>query len=67
MSNPTHTPVPWKPSDSGTGIWSAGEPTDKQDGRKGRRCRAPLLCAGTCPLKPQASSPDPPQYQRCLI
>ena len=29
MSNPAHTPLPWKPSDSGTSIWSAGEPLGK--------------------------------------
>jgi hypothetical protein len=29
MSNPAHTPLPWKASDSGTGIWSAGEPLGK--------------------------------------
>jgi hypothetical protein len=29
VSNPAHTPLPWKPSDSGTGIWSAGEPLGK--------------------------------------
>ncbi len=28
-SPPAHTPLPWKPSDSGTGIWSAGEPLGK--------------------------------------
>jgi glucose dehydrogenase len=29
MSDPTHTPLPWKASDSGTGIWSANEPLGK--------------------------------------
>ena len=29
MSNPAHTPLPWKPSDSGTGIWSSGESIGK--------------------------------------
>ncbi|MGA2607196.1 MAG: hypothetical protein ABSH01_07030 [Terriglobia bacterium] len=29
MSSTPHTPLPWKASDSGTGIWSAGEPLGK--------------------------------------
>jgi hypothetical protein len=29
MSSTPHTPLPWKPSDSGTGIWSADEPLGK--------------------------------------
>jgi len=29
QSPPAHTPLPWKPSDSGIGIWSAGEPLGK--------------------------------------